>query len=176
MAGNIAYFVLATLLMAVAIAALATVLVPTLLPSAVLLGLTSVCVAAVLFICGYQLAAVMELLVCTGLVTAILASAISLLNPEPDAAQTEAADASQAARRRLLRYIPLPLIVIALTVAVLMFYGGGQAFEPSLLSQASNTTAQTLWNERSYDVIGMTMLILAGVLGVTALIKQREEK
>jgi len=185
MAVSIAYLVLSAALMLVAMAALATVMVRTLLPSALLLGLTSIFIAIVLFICGYQLAAVMELLVCTGLVTAILASAISMLNPATaeesgDASLTDAeaqAEAhDQAAKQRSLRYLLLPVLVIALGALIIWLYPRGEALVPGLVTSSFSTTAETLWTERSSDIVGLSLLILAGVLGVTILIKQRGEK
>jgi TRAP-type mannitol/chloroaromatic compound transport system permease small subunit len=46
-----------------------------------------------------------------------------------------------------------------------------------MIKGVSESSTQTvLWQTRTLDIIGLTLLILAGVLGVAALLGRREEK
>jgi len=195
------------LLVALVLMGFLTVVVRTLPMATVLLALTSVVLALLLYISGLMLAAVIELTVSAGLVTAILASAIALLKPAadtpgapgaagaagvpgaagaagapgaagvpgaPGTADTPGAPATKK-NTRLTRYLPLPIIMLLLAAAILVVVPGTDISLPTLA--AGDMTAQdVLWGERALDIIGLTLLILAGVLGVTALIKRREGK
>ena len=177
------------LLVALVLMGFLTVVVRTLPMATVLLALTSVVLALLLYIAGLTLAAVIELTVSAGLVTAILASAIALLKPAADTPGAPGATGAAGAvgvpgvpgapapqkNARLARYLPLPIIMLLLAAAILIMVPGTDISLPAL--SAGDATAQdVLWGERALDIIGLTLLILAGVLGVTALIKRREGK
>lgn len=158
-----------SLLAALVLAAFATVIVRTLMMSTVLLAVTSVVLTITLFVSGMEFAGVMELSVSVGLVTAILASAIALLKPAADDSETTARGNS-----RLVRYLPLPIIMLLL-IAIILYFVGGMDIE--MIKGVSESSTQTvLWQTRTLDIIGLTLLILAGVLGVAALLGRREEK
>jgi len=199
------------LLVALVLMGFLTVVVRTLPTATIMLALTAVVLALLLYVAGMKLAAVIELSVSAGLVTAILASAIALLKPEesadhydssgavgaartpatsgtpetsltpatsgaPETSLTPAASGTPAPKKnsRLVRYLPLPIIMLLLAVAVLLSVTG---IDISLPAVVGDQTAQSvLWGERTLDIVGLTLLILAGVLGVTALIKRREVK
>ncbi|MCL2889048.1 MAG: hypothetical protein FWE65_01350 [Eggerthellaceae bacterium] len=156
------------LLVALVLTAFAAVAVRTLMMSTVLLALTSLFVAISLFLAGVKLAAVIELSVSVGLVTAILASAIALLNPTGDMSETRLQKGG-----RIARYLPLAIIMLLLAAGILVFVPPVEL--AAFADIAPSTSAQLLWGLRSLDVIGIALLILAGVLGVAALIKRREE-
>ena len=165
---NIVFWVV--LLVVLILAAFAVVVIRTLPMATVLLALTSVLLAIILYISGMKLAAVIELSVSAGLVTAILASAIALLKPTG-----ENSDVGTDRYELVSRYLPLPIIMIVLAAIVLIFVPGTDiGLNQGDLSVASAQTV--LWGERTLDVIGIALLILAGVLGVTALIRRREGK
>ncbi|MCL2631957.1 MAG: hypothetical protein FWD45_02550 [Coriobacteriia bacterium] len=169
-------FVLLALLL---VAVLATVVVRNLLGSAILLAVTSTVVALILFVLEMKLAAVMELAVCAGLVTAIYASAISLSKPEQD----EKRNVKAENRAWILRHLALPLILIALAVLVVFLvpqvpidFGTAADAAGGAAGAASPTVQTVLWDLRMVDILSLALLILAGVLGVAALIGKREEK
>ncbi|MCL1846746.1 MAG: hypothetical protein FWF91_02120 [Coriobacteriia bacterium] len=170
------------LLIAVVLAAFAAVVVRTLPAATIFLAVTSVFLASALYLFGMQLAAVIELSVSAGLVTAILASAIALLKPADDKpAATEAgrgdassnAPANAARNSRLMRYLALPIIMLALAVALLIL---APDLDSSLIwtDIYSFSPQALLWGERTLDIIALIFVILAGVLGVAALIRRRE--
>ena len=165
---DIAFWII--LLVMMIVTAFFVVVIRTLPMATVLLALTSVLLAIFLFISGMKLAAVMELSVSAGLVTAILASAIALLKPTENDSDT-----NDPRRNWLKRYLPLPIIMLLLAALVLILVPGTDV---TMAREAmSDTTAQmVLWDERTLDILGLTLLMLAGVLGVVALIRRREEK
>ena len=165
------FIVLIILIILLLAAALATVLLRDLLASAILLALTSTVVALILFVLGMRLAAVMELAVCAGLVTAVFASAISLLKPERADRKNRAAEN----RAWILRHLPLPVILLVLGALVLIFV---PQIGIDLIGETSTdpTVQMVLWDARLMDILGLVLLILAGVLGVAVLIGHREEK
>ena len=147
--------------------AVLTVVVRTLPVATVLLAATSVVLTIILYVAGYKLAAVIELTVSAGLVTAILASAIALLKPQEEDSE------STKKGGRIGRYLPLLVILPALAAAVYFFFPGQ---ELNFGIASNQVTQDVLWSDRALDIIALALLILAGVLGVAALIKRREEK
>ena len=151
------------------ICALGTVMIRNLLVASVMLALTSAVLTVALFIMGVQIAAVMELSVCAGLVTAVFASAISLTK------ESRGEELSNLKKERLRRFLPLPFIMILLAVGItLLLPGVNIKISGGNFSDAASR--QVLWNERALDILGIALIILAGVLGVAVLFKEREEK
>ena len=165
------FIILVVLMALLLLSSLATVLTRNLLPSAILLALASTVVAMVLFFLGLRLAAVMELAVCVGLVTAIYASAISLLKP----ANEEKKNLAEERKAWFFRYLPLPVVLLAITILGLVFVPHLELNRPSG-EPAGPTTQALLWDAHALDILGLVFLILAGVLGVAVLIGRREEK
>ena len=149
--------------------ALGTVMIRNLLKAAIMLALTSAILTIALFIMGAQLAAVMELSVCAGLVTAVFVSAISLT-------KTSSAEEREIKNReRLRRFLPLPLILVLLAIGVFLLWPG----MPITLAPGAGAGAaarQIIWDKRALDVLGQILIILSGVLGVAVLFKGREVK
>jgi NADH:ubiquinone oxidoreductase subunit 6 (subunit J) len=158
------------LLAALVLTSFATVVLRTLMMATVLLALTSVLLAIILFFSGMAFAAVIELSVSAGLVTAIFASAIAMLKPKEDESEP------RSAKSRIRRYIALPIIMLLLAAGILCFVPGADLGLADLASNLPVDAAarEILWNERALDVIGIALLILAGVLGIATLIRRRE--
>ena len=146
------------------VSAVATVMIRNLLGAAVTLALTSAILTVALFVMGAQLAAVMELSVCAGLVTAVFASAISLTRPQED----EAPDKKWGPR-----FLPLPFLLLVLTAGILLLWPG---MDVKILGGnfADASAQQVLWDQRALDILGLALIILAGVLGVAVLFRERE--
>lgn len=166
---NIVFWIV--LLAALVVAVFATVVSRTLMVATAFLALSSVLLAVFLYFMDMHWAAVMELAVSAGLMTAIFASAIAMLNPKGDTSEGSPKRAS-----RLKRYLPLPFVMLIIAAAVLFFFPG---MGTSVVQSAApaNAPQMVLWSDRALDIVGMSLLILAGVLGVAALIRRsREEK
>jgi len=164
--------IMSLLLAALVLAALAAVAVRTLMASTVLLALVSVFMATTLFFSGMAMAGVIELLVSVGLITAILASAIAMLRPTGD---DSSIDGKKGKFGWLGRYLPLPIIMLLAAAAILYFVPGIDTVS-SVPATPDTTTLSMFWNGRAVDIVGLTFLILAGVLGISTLIRRREGK
>jgi len=119
----------------------------------------------VLFIMGMQLAAVIELSVCAGLVTAVFASAISLTRPSDNARDSN----------RWKRFLPLPFILLALVAGVLLLWPGTDLQIPGG-NFSDESAKEVLWDQRALDILGLALIILAGVLGVGVLFREKGAK
>lgn len=160
--------ILIVLLVATLLVALLAVLARTLPVATVLLALTSALIAIILYLVGMKLAAVIELSVSVGLVTAILASAIALLKPRDDESQSQ-----PSLKARLLDWLLLPLIMVLVAVAIVLLAPGAD-IQAALDQPLEFTAATVLWSKRALDIIGLALLLLAGVLGVVAMIQRRK--
>jgi NADH-quinone oxidoreductase subunit J len=116
------------------------------------------------------LAAVFELSVCAGLITVVFISTISLTKPRSREEQ------AVLARRRIKRFIYLPVILLAVTIVLLVLK---PYISFGLMSQNSGPEApveEILWNVRKNDMLGQIIIVLAGVFGVVILFKGRDRK
>jgi len=157
--------VLATLVLS----ALGTVMIRNQLLASVTLALASACLTIALFIMGVEIAAVMELSVCAGLVTAVFASVISLTK------ESKGDELANLKKDRLRRYLPLPFIMIVLAVGILLLWPGMDIKIPG--GDFSGAVARhVLWDEHALDILGLALIILAGVLGVAVLFRARGEE
>jgi NADH-quinone oxidoreductase subunit J len=149
--------------------ALFSVLLKNALKAVISLAVASALLTTIMFLLKSPLAAVFELSVCAGLITVIFISVISLTKP---AAQEESADEP---KKRIKRYIYLPFLLIIAGVFMILV-------NPTI-AYFTNTTAVTdtnvqdaIWNTRRLDVLGQIVIILAGVIGVVILFKEKENK
>ena len=156
--------VLATLVLS----ALGTVMIRNQLVASVMLALCSACLTIALFIMGVEIAAVMELSVCAGLVTAVFASVISLTK------ESKGEELANLKKERLHRFLPLPFIMIVLAAGIVLLWPG-MNIKITSADFSDAASRHVLWDERVLDILGIALIILAGVLGVAVLFKEREE-
>lgn len=155
------------LLIFLVLAALATVMIRSLLRSAIALALTSAVLSMIIFRLGSPLAAVFELSVCTGLISVLFISTISLTEPRT------ADEKIQHKKTRLKKFWYLPLIVIVLGVILSQINKTISFPLPAPEPEADARLA--LWNLRSLDVLGQVIILLVGVFGVVILFKERKK-
>lgn len=148
---------------ALVLAALWTVMTTRLLRSVIGLALTSVILTIIMFKLNSPLAAVFELSVCAGLISAIFISCIGL---------TQRLSEEQFAERqkeRLSKFWLLPVILVLTGVALYQLH-----IPLDLHLQAApteNDVRIVLWNLRHLDLVGQIVILLAGAFGVVALFK-----
>jgi len=148
------------------LSALWAVMTRSLMRSVIGLAATSVCVTALMFALGANLAAVFELSVCAGLITVVFVSTVAMTQP----ASSE--ELHERTRTHLRRYWPLPLILLAIgTLLAVLLPGAEIALPPP--GEASDAR-EVLWTERQTDILGQVAVILAGVFGVIVLFKERK--
>jgi NADH-quinone oxidoreductase subunit J len=132
------------------------------------LALTSAVLSIIMFRLNSPLAAVFELSVCAGLISVIFITTISLTQP------LTMSEVNQRMRQRLIRFWPLPLLVI-LAGAILVMVKFNIAI-PLPAAEIEPDVRLVLWNFRQIDLIGQILVLLAGAFGVVILFKERIKK
>jgi len=135
------------------------------------LAATSVFVTILMFMLGADLAAVFELSVCAGLVTVVFVSTVAMTQPAPKA------DLLDRTRKRLRRYWFLPLILVAAGTALALITVDLPLTLPLALPPptAEAGVKDILWKSRQTDLLGQVVVLLAGVMGVIVLFKERKK-
>lgn len=141
-----------------------TVLTGRLLRAAVGLAFTSAVLSILMFQLASPLAAVFELSVCAGLISAIFISTISLTH------RVTAEDLALRLKERLHRFWLLPLILLIVGVALTSVPFALDIPVPAL--PAENDVRIVLWKTRHLDLLGQIAILLAGAFGVVALFKE----
>lgn len=152
------------LLITMTVAALWAVLGRSLLKATIALAVTSAVITILMFRLNSPLAAVFELSVCTGLITVVFVSTISLTKPLTHQ------ETIQRTKDRIKKYWYLPVIIIIAGIAL--------TFVKMPLDFAQQNAAgeqdvrSVLWNSRQLDIFGQIAIILAGVFGVVILFRE----
>jgi NADH-quinone oxidoreductase subunit J len=148
---------------ALVLVALWTVMTARLLRSVIGLALTSVILTIIMFKLNSPLAAVFELSVCAGLISAIFISCIGLTQRLSDVQFAE------RQKERLSKFWLLPVILVLTGVALYQLH-----IPLDFHLQAAPTENDVriiLWNLRHLDLVGQIVILLAGAFGVVALFK-----
>ncbi len=157
------------LLILTTIAAIWTVMGRSLLKAAIGLAVTSALISVIIFRMNSPLAAVFELSVCAGLITAIFVSTISLAKP---LTHREVMDVS---RFRMKRYIYLPILLLIIGAALIAIkFKQDFTIAPAPAYQIDVQT--TMWDLRRLDIIGQIIILVAGALGIVILFEERNSK
>jgi NADH-quinone oxidoreductase subunit J len=149
-------------------AALWAVLTRSLLRSAIGLALTSAVLTIIMFRLNSSLAAVFELSICAGLITVIFIGTISLTGTET---HKELLDRT---KDRYKRYWYLPVILIIMGIILCLFNIPADFRLPEYM--ADNDVRNILWKFRQIDLLGMVIVLLAGVFGIAVLFKESAKK
>jgi NADH-quinone oxidoreductase subunit J len=171
-----------TLVVALVLSALATVMQVRLIRSAIGLAATSVILTVIMFRLDSPLAAVFELSVCAGLIPAIFISTIGLTG------RTAPEDMAALRKSKFRRYWMLPVLMVIVLVAVTrvalpasMTTGAPAATTQAATGPAGSAAAETnqvkvIFWQRSLDLIGQVAVLLGGALGVVVLVKERKNE
>jgi len=161
-------FVNIVILIGLVCAALWTVMTRSLLRSAMGLALTSAILTIAMFRLNSPLAAVFELSVCTGLISVVFISAITLTHP---LTQTEVIEHMKA---RMRRFWYLPFLVIS--IGIILSFVRIKFNLPLPGAEAETDVRNVLWGLRKTDLLGQVVLLLTGVFGVVILFKESNKK
>ncbi len=134
------------------------------LRSAIGLALASAMLSTVFYALGAQLASVFELSVCSGLVTVIFISGVSLSHSPKLDLQGEYRD------RERNRYLPALLIGGGAVMLALGFLLGGGGLE--FAADSAQSAQEVLWGSRQAEVWGQIAAILCGGVAVTVLFRE----
>jgi len=152
------------LLVALVLAATWTVMTARLLRAAVGLALTSAILTILMFQLSSPLAAVFELSVCAGLISAIFISAISLTQ------RVTAEDLVTRQKEKLSKFWFLPLILLAAGVILTSVNFTLNINLPA--PPEENDVRNILWNLRHLDLLGQIVILLGGAFAVVTLFKE----
>jgi NADH-quinone oxidoreductase subunit J len=156
------------LLTAMVVASSWTVMTRSLLKSTIGLAATSAIITILMFRLDSPFAAVFELSVCTGLITAVFISTISLVKPLTHK------EIVKLSKDRIKRFWYLPVIMVVAGI-MLMFLNIPADFKMPAKAVESDVRS-VLWNSRQVDIFGQIVVLLAGVFGIVLLFKETKKK
>jgi NADH-quinone oxidoreductase subunit J len=135
--------------------------------SAIALAAASVSLGVIMYELGAIWAALFEISVCSGLVTVIFISAISLSNTD----KKELGKLYEDKKR--MAFLPVVLIIggAALVVAAL---ASGFSLPAAAASGAADNFKEILWNNRQADIWGQIFVSITGAVAIVVLFKERD--
>ena len=142
-----------------------TVLSRHLISAAISLAAISAALGVLMYVLGAHTAAIFEISVCSGLVTVIFISAVSLSSGDKQASAPE--------KRAHL----LPIVLISIG-AVLMIAAGLSGFSlnvPERITIAASFD-NVFWETRQADLFGQMVAIIAGASAIVVFFKESENK
>lgn len=145
-----------------------TVMTRSLVKSAIGLALTSSILSVIIFRLDSPMAAVFELSVCTGLITVVFLSTISLIKPLTHR------EIMELSKKRYKRFWYMPFVILGLAAFIAIFVripNQIPAHRPWLITDVR----VVLWNLRHLDLFGQIIVLLAGALGVVVLFEERKK-
>lgn len=155
------------LAVAFVIGAVWTVMTARLLRAVIGLAITSVILSIIMFELQSPLAAVFELSVYAGLISAIFISVIGLTQ--------RLSDEQIAVRKkeRLAKFWLLPIILVLAAVAMTQLQIPFDFTKQT--APTENDVRNIIWNMRHLDLLGQIIILLAGAFGVVSLFKNEEK-
>jgi NADH-quinone oxidoreductase subunit J len=150
------------------LAALWTVMTRSILRSAIGLAFVSVMLTYIMFRLSSPIAAVFELSVCTGLISVVFISTITLTFP------LSKEEVLQHMKERLSRFWYLPLILILVGLAFSLAQVKLNLTMPP--PEVEQDVRNVLWILRPLDLAGQVIMLLTGVYGVLILFRQVRKK
>ncbi len=138
------------------VCAIQAIVASRLLHSALWLAGTSVLTALIMYMLGAHEVAAVELSVGAGLVTILFVFAINITGEEP-----------LQLKSLVPKYLALILTAIGMMSLIFMIL---PAFNIPIPAELNGTFRQTIWVDRSMDLLLQILLIFAGVLGIIGLL------
>ena len=136
--------------------------------SAIALAAASVALGIIMYEFGSIWAALFEICVCSGLVTVIFISAISLSNTDKKELEKVYEDKKRMALLPVILIISgITLIVIAMSTGVFL-----QSVNPAV--KAADNLREILWNNRQADIWGQIIVMITGSVAVVVLFRERD--
>jgi NADH-quinone oxidoreductase subunit J len=151
------------LIVLLVLAGMWTVITARLLRSVIGLAVTSVILTVIMFRLDSPLAAVFELSVCAGLISAIFISSIGLTQ--------RLTDEQLATRKkdRLSKFWFLPVVLVLAGIVLMQLQVPFDFTKQTAPSE--NDVRIIMWNLRHLDMLGQIVILLAGAFGVVSLFK-----
>lgn len=153
------------LLILMVLATLWTVMARSILRATIALAATSAIITILIFRLNSPLAAVFELSVCTGLITVIFVSTISLTRP---LTHKEAMEVSKKRHKRYW-YLPVIVLIAGACLSVVKLPGGFRPFHATIVCDVRDI----MWHFRQMDMFGQVVVIMSGAIGVVILFREK---
>jgi NADH-quinone oxidoreductase subunit J len=138
------------------------------LKSAIFLAAASATLGVIMYVLGAVWAAVFEVSVCSGLVTVIFISAISLSKIKKEEIKKVYND------KKRMALLPAALVIGGVVLVLIALSN-----DFSLTNTAAAVTEdfrEIFWNTRQADILGQIIAILVGGIAVAVLFRENEQK
>ncbi len=151
------------------VSGVAAVMGDRLIGSAIALAITSAASGVLMYLLGAPWAAIFEISVCSGLVTVIFISAVSLSSGDRTQLPPEGQDKERT--RRLPAILIVAGVALFLIAAFSGFSVGGEA-----AAQSGASFSETLWESRQADIWGQMIALITGTAAIVVFFKESENQ
>jgi NADH-quinone oxidoreductase subunit J len=136
--------------------------------SAIALAAASAMLSIVMYQLGSTWGALFEVSVCSGLVTVIFISAISLSNVEKKEVEKVYED------KKRMAFLPVALIICGVVLVVIAIAAKISLPAAPAVANTTDKLREVLWNNRQVDIWGQIIVMLTGSVAVVVLFRERE--
>lgn len=140
-----------------------------LMKAALALAGLSALTSLILFLFGATWAALFELSLCVGLVTVILAVAVTLTRPDSPEPETAPANVKR------FNALPLLLIFVGLMLLMVMIFTGFSLDPVAVTNIATESFRDVFWGTRQADILAQVILVLVAAFSVVILFKESDK-
>ena len=144
------------------------VMLHSMIKSAIALAAASAALGIIMYCMGGTWAALFEISVCSGLVTVIFVSAISLSNIDKE--QLE----KVFENKKRMAMLPYVLILAGIVLVVVGLSVGNSLPTVGQAVKSVGDLREILWNNRQADIWGQIIILLTGAVAVVVLFKERD--
>jgi NADH-quinone oxidoreductase subunit J len=145
-----------------------SVMLHSLIKSAVALAAGSVALGVIMYELGFAWAALFEISVCSGLVTVIIISAVSLSNAEKKEIEKQYEDKAR------MKYLPALLIISGVVLVVVALATGVTLTTAIPVEPKPDNFREILWTQRQADIWGQIIVIITGATAVVVLFREQD--
>lgn len=136
--------------------------------SAIALAAASAALGLIMYELGFIWAALFEVSVCSGLVTVIFISAISLSNADKKEVEKVYED------KKRMALLPVILIISGVALVVAAMSAGVSLPPANPAVKAADNLREILWNNRQADIWGQIVVMITGSIAVAVLFRERD--
>lgn len=137
--------------------------------SAIALAAASVMLGIIMYTLNSVWAALFEVSVCSGLVTVIFISAISLSNADKKDVEKQYKD------KKRMKYLPIIMILSGVILVATALAIGFSPVSPAPVAEVADNFREILWNHRQADIWGQIIVVLTGSVSVVVLFREGDE-
>ncbi len=143
------------------------VMLRSIIKNAICLAAASAALGLIMYVMGAPAAAVFEVSVCSGLITVIFISGISLSRAGKNDVREEFSDGKR------MHLLPVILLVAG---ALMMVAACGIHFAIARGEALNLDYREVFWNQRGADIWGQIIVMLTGGIAISVLLKERKVK